>query len=368
MKHFNLHSNNIFHITAVFVLFACLNLDEAIGQQSAAPVTTVAVQSARLASEIKLTGTVQTRRHSVLSAEVAGLVSELLVDEGDIVSVGDPLLRLRTQPAELQLSFEHAGRERAEAGVKLGQLKEQRLGQLLETQAAAQGSYDLVEAELSQAIADRSKAQASIALAEDELQRHLIRAPYSGVISSKQTELGSWVTPGDPLMELDELAVLRITAPLPQRLYNRVSKGSEVILEFVALQGQKIAAEVTRKVSVANPTSRTLPLLIDLKNPNDSLTPGMSVDVTVQLSGGDGEVLLVPADALVRQANGALLLWKVVGKKEQLSVVPIAVKTGRSQGGQVEILEGSVNEGDRVIEQGNERMRPDLPIRIIVEH
>ena len=264
--------------------------------------------------------------------------------------------------------FERAGYQKAEAGVKLGQLKEKRFGQLIQTQAAAQDSYDLVDAELSRAIAERSGAQASIALAEDELQRHLIKAPFSGVVSRKQTELGSWVSPGDALLELNEVAILRITAPLPQHLFNRVRQGSEVTLEFTALPGEKISAEVSRKVNVANPTSRTLPLLIDLANPDNSLAPGMSVDVTVQLSEGNKEVLWVPADALVQQASGAILLWKVVDQNEQLNVVPVPVKTGRRRSGQVEITDGSVSAGDRVVEQGNERMRPGLPIRIIVEH
>jgi len=64
-------------------------------QEGAAPVTSVTIQSGKLASELKLTGTVEARRHSVLSAELAGLVSELLVDDGDQVAAGDPLVKLR---------------------------------------------------------------------------------------------------------------------------------------------------------------------------------------------------------------------------------------------------------------------------------
>ena len=336
--------------------------------EGAAPITVVEVRLATLQSQVKLSGSVEARRHSVLSAEVAGLVSELLVDEGDQVEFGDPLLRLRAQPSQLQLSFEQAGRRRADADVKLGRLKEQRQGELLQSQAAAQGSYDLAEAELNRAIADHAAAQASVARAEDDLQRHLVKAPFGGVISRKQTELGSWVRPGDPLLMLDELAQLRITAALPQRYFNLVKEGGEALLQFQALPGETLTATISRKVTAANPASRTFPLLIDLPNPEGRMAPGMSVDITLQLIGGAEPVLQVPADALVRQANGSVLLWKVSGEAGQLQVVPAPVVLGRSQGGWVEIVSGPLAAADQVVEQGNERMRPGLPVRILAQH
>ena len=350
------------------LLVALFSGSLAYAQEGAAPVTTVTVQLAPLTSQLKLTGSVEARRHSVLSAELAGLVSELLVDDGDHVSAGDPLLKLRDQPTRLEANFQRAGQARANAGVKLARLKENRQRELLKSQAAAQDSYDIAEAELRRATADRTAAQASVALADDELQRHLIKAPFAGVISRKQTEVGSWVRPGDPLLVLDEMAVLRITAPLPQRYFSQVEEGASVVLEFPALPGEKISTAVTRKVTAANPNSRTFPLLIDLRNPDNRLAPGMSVDIHVSLAGGDQPVLQVAVDALVRQADGTTLLWKIVGEGDQLQVAPAPVTTGRSANGLIEITGGPVVAGDRIVEQGNERMRPGLPVRILAEH
>ncbi|MEL0081820.1 MAG: efflux RND transporter periplasmic adaptor subunit [Gammaproteobacteria bacterium] len=337
-------------------------------QQSAAPITTVTVKQAPLKGHLKLTGSVEARRHSVLSAELSGLVSELYVDDGDPVSAGDLLLKLRDQPSQLQADFQRAGQRRADASVKLARLKEKRQGELLQSQAAAQDSYDIAEAELRRASADLAAARARVALIEDELQRHRVKAPFAGVISRKQTEVGSWVRPGDPLLNLDEMAVLRITAPLPQRYFSQVEEGSEVMLQFPALPGEQVAATVSRKVTAANPTSRTFPLLIDLPNPDNRLAPGMSVDIYLQLAGADQPVLQVAVDALVRRADGSTLLWKVVGEGEQGEVAPVAVSTGRAVGGLIEITDGPIAAGDRVVEQGNERMRPGLPVRILAEH
>jgi len=345
-----------------------LAFGSAVSAQGAAPVTAVMVKSATLASQVKLTGSVEARRHSVLSAELPGLVSKLLVDDGDQVAVGDPLLKLRDQPAQLTVAFQRAGQQRADAGVKLARLKEKRQGELLKSQAAAQGSYDIAEAELARALADRAAARASVALAEDELQRHLVKAPFAGVISRKQTEIGSWVRPGDPLLMLDETAVLRIIAPLPQAYFSHVQPGTPVAMEFAALPGQKITASVTRIVGSVNSASRTIPVLIDLPNPDNQLAPGMSADIYVTLAGSDQPVLQVAVDALVRLADGTTLLWKITGEGDQLQVSPAPVTTGRESGGLVEITGGPVAAGDRIVEQGNERMRPGLPVRILAQH
>ncbi|RLA05666.1 MAG: hypothetical protein DRQ54_07760 [Gammaproteobacteria bacterium] len=358
----------LLHFGGVLWLGALFFSSATSAEGGAAPVTSVTVQSATLASQLKLTGSAEARRHSVLSAELAGLVSELFVDDGDHVAAGDPLLKLRDQPTQLEADFQRAGQQRANASVKLARLKEKRQGELLKSQAAAQDSYDIAEAELRRATADRTAAEASVALADDELQRHVIKAPFAGVISRKQTEVGSWVRPGDPLLVLDEMAVLRITAPLPQRYYSRVSDGASVVLEFPALPGEKISAAVTSKVSAANPNSRTFPLLIDLPNPDNRLAPGMSVDIHVSLVGADKPVLQVAVDALVRQADGTTLLWKITGEGDQLQVAPAPVTTGRTAGGLIEITSGPVAAGDRIVEQGNERMRPGLPVRILAEH
>jgi RND family efflux transporter MFP subunit len=354
---------NLYYLTCLVATLTVLSNPFACAQELAV-VTAVEVKSGSITSTVKLVGSVKARRYSVLSAELAGLVSNILVDEGDVVGVGEPLLRLREQPARLQVEFEQAGVQRGEAEVKLATLRERRQGELFASKVIAQHNYDLAEAELSGSLASKTAASARLALANDQLQRHVINAPFGGVISRKLTEVGSWVRPGDALLELAEMATLRINAPLPERYFNQVVEGSEVVLEFAALKRQPIAATLTKKVTVANSTSRTFPLLIDIPNPGNLIAPGMSVDVIVNLSDNNDPVLLVPVDALVRQSDGSTILW-MISREEPRSVLPVAVQTGRNQGQMVEIVGGEINAGDSVVQRGNERMRPGLSVRVV---
>ena len=348
----------------LLLLFCC----RMVAAEGAAPITVVSVESAPLPAQLMLSASVESRRHTLISVEIAGMVSEMLVDEGERVDQGEPLLRLRDQPIRLTAEFQQARQQRAEADVHLAGLKEKRQAELLQSQAAAQDSYDVARAELQRAAADLTAARASVALTADELARHTVNAPFAGVVSRKQTELGSWVRPGDPLLLLEETAVLRVTVPVPQNYFAEVDEGAEVRLEFAALPGESVNAQVTRKVASANPASRTFPILIDLDNPQNRLAPGMSAQAHITLAGGDEPVLQVKVDAVVRRPDGTILLWKIVEDGELLRVVPASVRLGRSLGERVEIIAGPVAAGDRVVEQGNERMRPQLPVRILAQH
>ncbi|HAC34028.1 MAG TPA: hypothetical protein DCF45_05865 [Gammaproteobacteria bacterium] len=348
----------------LLLLFCC----RMVAAEGAAPITVVSVESAPLPAQLMLSASVESRRHTLISVEIAGMVSEMLVDEGERVDQGEPLLRLRDQPIRLTAEFQQARQQRAEADVHLAGLKEKRQAELLQSQAAAQDSYDVARAELQRAAADLTAARASVALTADELARHTVNAPFAGVVSRKQTELGSWVRPGDPLLLLEETAVLRVTVPVPQNYFDQVDEGAKVRLEFAALPGESVNAQVTRKVASANPASRTFPILIDLDNPQNRLAPGMSAQAHITLAGGDEPVLQVKVDAVVRRPDGTILLWKIVEDGELLRAVPAPVRLGRSLGERVEIIAGPVAAGDRVVEQGNERMRPQLPVRILARH
>ena len=103
---------------------------------------------------VELTGTVIPVRTSTLSAEVGGLVEEVLVEEGDFVSAGQPLLKLRDRRKELELAVQMAELERAKAVQVLARLKESRQADLLKSQAAAPDAHDIATAELRQAVAE----------------------------------------------------------------------------------------------------------------------------------------------------------------------------------------------------------------------
>lgn len=332
----------------------------------AAAVSVATLEHAPPLAQLVLPGTVLARRSALLSVEVAGVVSQLAVDDGDTVRAGDLLLRLRDRPQALALRAARADAQRARAAVDLAAVQERRQTQLLAQKMTPQDSFDQAQAQRRQAHADAAAANARVALLEDELARHALKAPFDGVISRKHTELGAWVRPGDGVLELVETAALRVEFALPQIHYATVRPGTPVELRFDAVPGEPIMAGVSRLIRVGHEAARSFRVRVELPNPQQIYAPGMSVDVTLPTTTADtAPIATVPVDALVRSADGSAVVWVVQGEGDALQAAPVPVRPGRALGDRVELLGSELPPGTRVVVQGNERLRPGQALRIV---
>ncbi len=335
------------------------------GADQAAPVSVATVEHSPPQAQLVLPGTVLARRSALLSVEVAGVVAELAVDEGDRVRAGDLLLRLRDRPQALVLQAARADAQRAQAAADLATLQERRQTQLAAQKMTPQDSYDQARAQRRQAQADFAAATARVALLEDELARHALKAPFDGVVSRKHTELGAWVRPGDGVLELVETAALRVEFALPQVHYAAVRPGTPVELRFDAVPGEPTVASVSRLIPVGHEAARSFRVRVELPNPQQLYAPGMSVDVTLPTTADTTPVATVPTDALVRSADGSAVVWMVQGDGDALQATPVPVQPGRALGERVELRGGDLPAGTRVVVHGNERLRPGQALRIV---
>ena len=338
----------------------------AAGARDAVAVSVATLEFAPPQARLLLPGTVLARRSALLSVEVAGVVAELSVDDGDAVRVGDVLLRLRDRPQALALEAARAEARRAQAAAELAAAQERRQASLLAQRMTPEDAHDQARAQRRQAQADTAAARARVALLEDELARHVLKAPFDGVIARKHTELGAWVRPGDGVLELVETGALRVEFALPQIHYAAVRPGTPVTLRFDAVPGEPLAAQVSRRIPVGHEAARSFRVRVELPNPQQVYAPGMSVDVTLPTTGADAApVATVPVDALVRSADGGAVVWTVQGEGDSLQAAPVPVRPGRALGDRVELQGSDLPPGTRVVLHGNERPRPGQALRIV---
>lgn len=347
-------------------LLGLLLAGPAPGADEAAAVSVATLEHTPPQAQLVLPGTVLARRSALLSVEVAGVVSELAVDDGDTVRAGDLLLRLRDRPQVLALQAARADVSRAQAAVELATVQERRQTQLVAQKMTPQDSFDQARAQRRQAQADAAAANARVALLEDELARHALKAPFDGVVSRKRTELGAWVRPGDGVLELVETAALRVEFALPQIQYAMVRPGTPALLRFDAVPGEPIVASVSRLIPVGHEAARSFRVRIELPNPEHVYAPGMSVDVMLATADDNiASVATVPVDALVRSADGGTVVWTVQGEGDSLRATPVPVQPGRAVGERVELRGSELPAGTRVVVHGNERLRPGQALRIV---
>lgn len=333
------------------------------------PVQVALVQRQAIPEMLELPGTVEARRGALLSAEVDGLVEEMLVDEGSRVAAGDLLLRLRQKPKALELAARQADLERAKARLLLADLREKRNAELQRAQMVPTETHDIAAADLRQAKAEVASAQAQAAFVADELHRHEIRAPFAGIVGEKRTESGSWVRPGDVVLTLYETAVVRIRFALPQIHYGGVEVGNPVQVRINASPEETLTAPVTQKVGVGSAAARTFPVLIDVENPAYRMAPGMSVSVSIDTARIlDQAALSVPADSVVLRPDGSELVWRVSGADGARTAQPVVVTTGRRYQGMVELsAAGDLSADEPIVVRGNEGLRPGQPVTVIAD-
>ena len=378
------------------------------GPRPAAVVLSPVVER-EIQSQITSIGTVEAELSTTVSAEIQGLTEEFALKEGDRVEKGKTVLvRLknsgrRIDLAEAQASYRRAaaqleklrkGLRREEIEEVRAQLKEkkalmqkyqrdmERAGELLRSKIINLSEYNRTESDYLAAKYQAQRLEQSLRLAEmgpreediaaqeaetqkqkanldrmkDELEKTVIRAPVSGFITKKHLEVGQWIQRGGRVAEIINIDTVLVQSGIQEKHISKVNVGDRALVTVDAYPGKTFKGRVRHIIPQADVASRTFPVKIQVANPDYMLKAGMFARVAL-FYGPKRPALMVPKDALSRLGVRAQVFVADNGRARL-----VRVKTGRVLGGYVEILEGKVAKGDRVIVTGNESLRDRGPV------
>lgn len=331
------------------------------------PVRVEPASDRPIVRQINVTGTVTSSRRAVLSTAVAGLVAELLVDEGYRVATGDVLVRLDTELAQLALERTIAGLEQRKTALDDARRRLAEAEQIAQQQSIARTQVESLRAEVASNDAALVAAQAAVREQRAILARHALKAPFAGVISERFAELGEWVSPGDGLLELVETDNLRFDFRVGQEHFTNLSPRTPVEITLDAVPDTAIPGQIDTIVPVKNPGARTflVRVLADSTAAEDPLrvTPGMSVRGKLSVDTGRLGVV-VSRDAILRFPDGRVTVWVV----DSADGGPVAreqiVETGSEFEGVIEITNG-LESGDLVVVRGNETLQAGQVVSIL---
>jgi RND family efflux transporter MFP subunit len=329
--------------------------------QDRPPVDLAEAQRTEIVEELSLTGTLTTPRSTRLSTEVEGRVASLEVDAGDRVEAGQTLLELDDEIARIELAQARAALR--EASVELEDAR-RRLGEAQDL-ATRRGIADTevrtreAEVRTDAAVVDRRRAE--LDLREALIERYTLEAPFAGVIARRLTDLGEWVGPDTPVLELVAVDRLRLDLQVPQTYFGRLGRETPVIVRLATRPDQPLRTKITRIVPVSDPRARTFLARVALDNREGRMTPGMSARATLRLGTGRQGVV-VPRDALIRYPDGRIAVWLAEGAGDRRTVSERQVQTGLAFGNQIEIRAG-LEAGTAVVVRGNESLREGQEVR-----
>lgn len=378
-------------------------------------------------------GAVAPSRQSVVGSAVDGRVIEMLVEEGDPVtfepnddpmsSVGQPIAQLRTGTVAIEIAAARAElslREQefaeaqagsrpeeieqasarlkaAEAIMEFSRTRFERVKALRiastssqeefeEAQSAflaaqqrqieARSGYELAVKGprlevIEQARARREAAQEAVNLLEDIRKKYTIRAPFNGYVTIKHTEIGAWLSRGDPVAEIVQLDPIEIRVAVPETYITNVHVGNDVQVRLEASGETVIVGQVTRIVPLADRRSRTFPVIVRLPNPKREgehlLKAGMLAQVTIGV-GKEQNALTVPKDALVLDARSTKIVVIEEDPATNQSVTRVVpVDLGVAIGSRIQVVDpaDSIQAGQFVATRGNERLRDKQFVAVV---
>ncbi len=353
----------IFIIVAI-LLAGILPATDGWGQEGKGPPPSL-VDTAPVASEAPtaprtFVGTTEPRYSAAVAGEVAGLVEELNVREGEAVERGQVLARLRSRQIELQIDEARALLGEIEARTAKAKADVQRAQRLRGEQILSEEEFQRRETELAALRQSALRQQAAIKVLQDRLARMTIRAPFSGQIVAEETEVGEWLGQGDTVAELIDISSVRVVVPVPEQALAQIRGAASAEVTFDALPGRSYRGNVSAIIPRADLASRTFPVEVTIDNSDGEILAGMLARAT--FTGESAEsALLIPKDALVLQPGEGDYVVKV---EEGLAViVPVQVIDTFATRYAVTPLDGELDAADRVVIRGNERLRPGQAVR-----
>ena len=317
--------------------------------------------------ELRLTGDLAAVQSVSVANEITGQVEHVFTEVGDKVNAGDGLIAVRSKTTQLALDEAKALLKSDESSAVLAEQQRERLKRLLETKAVPVETYEQAVTSHEKALADVDARKAAIRALEDALSRHEVVAPFNGVVGRRWVEVGAWLNAGDPVVDLVNDQHLRVKLAIPQQYYQQIASAyashHESPLLTAYLEGEDQTVEIDRIIPLAN-EQRNFGLWVNINNDLGQRLPGMSLTVIVRWHSAE-QGLSIPEDALIRKADGSILVWKVTSSEEGDTVMPVPVSALYTVDGVTVVSSPALAVGDQLVVRGNETLKPGQTVELV---
>lgn len=349
---------NIFITLLAFLFLSCSDSEN---QQSEKTIQTeknpnvkvVNPQQRSFTSSLQIIGNALPKKQVNIHAMEGGFLSELKKDIGDKVQKGDILAVLNNPELTRELEINKVEKQVAEANYLRFKKVIAKTPELTTLQ-----EFEKVEATYLMANA-KYKATTN----RDSLLS--IRAPFSGVITIRNVELGALIQSGinntnaAALFEIMDMETIRLTIALPETEVDNISKGMQAEISFTELPGEQFSAQVSRMANAINNRNKTMQVQLDIPNRNGKIKAGMYANVEIQLQ-STGDKISLPNEALIAVKSEFFILQVKDG-----IVKRTLIKKGLSNTKFFEVLSNEINENSKVIVEGKAMVKAGMKVKTV---
>ena len=320
-------------------------------RRTAAPtVSVVQPQPGAPAQELILPASVRAFTDAPIYARTNGYLKKWYADMGARVRKGQRLADIDSPEIEHQLQAARADLANAQANEHLAKATADRYLELIKTDSASRLDVDNAVDGLAAKRAAAESARSNVRRLEQMVSYEKIDAPFDGVITARNTDIGQLIDSGSgggPARELFRIAStdrMRVFVNVPQTHSRAAAPGVPVDVTFAERAGRRYRGKIARTASAIDPATRTLLVEVDLDNAAGEILPGAFAEVHLQLASA-APTLLLPVSALMFRSEGVRVATVGSGNRAAL----VAVTLGRDFGTKVEVTSG-LSPGTQVID------------------
>jgi membrane fusion protein (multidrug efflux system) len=350
----------------VGLLASCQSKQQAPAVTQPNGVQAFTLKEGRLSTTISIPGVLQPYQTVDLYAKENGFVKTMTVDVGSMVHKGQLLMTLDAPEMTAALKQSQEDLHAKEAIYRGSEANYNRLLKTSRTPGTiSPNDLDMAHAKMSADSSSLLAARSAYQLSSD-LKNYLeVRAPFDGVISSRNVYPGAYVTPSDknsnkPMLTLQEQSKLRLVVDVPEAATNYFSNKNTVHFTVKTLPGKQFEAAVNRMAGSLNNELRSEQMQMDIPNNSKELLPGMFAQVTLQLTNVQ-KTFVVPQNA-VAQNSQRIFVIRIANHTAQW----VDVKKGRETTDSLEVY-GALKTGDLLIRNATDELKNGTVIKAVGE-
>jgi RND family efflux transporter MFP subunit len=330
---------------------------------SPAEMTVSVVHPEKVSSTVllDLPGQLQAYTDAPIFAQTSGYLKAWHFDIGAKVRANDILAEIDTPEVDQELAQAKAQLQVAQSALQLSQVTYQRNQDLFKRNVITAEEYDTVTDTYRENQAMVAADQANIAQLDALEAFKLVRAPFDGIVTARDTDIGAYVAAGSgtQLFRVARTSPLRIYVNVPQELAQLVKIGAEGDLTVPEFPGRTFPAHVTNAAGAVDPLSRSFQTELQIPNTTGELLPGAYAKVSLRLNGDRG-LVTIPSNAWLFQREGATVGVVHPDGKVEIRKVTIHLNLGDK----LEISQG-LSDLDRVIVNPSDGLANGMNVSVI---
>jgi len=307
-----------------------------------------------------ISGELRPAAEATVRAEIGGTLLEVNADEGESVRRGELLGGIEVQALKHARDSAETAVRSAESAVALARVEVRRTAHLVSVGALAQRDLDQARINLTTAEAELASARSNLASAAEQLDRAILRAPISGIVSNRAANAGDVLTAGTEIFTVIDPSSMRLEASVPTEEVARLRRGLPVLFDVLGYS-EMLEGRIERINPAADPITRQVSIYVTLTNTAGRLLAGLFVNGRVITESAVG--LIIPFEAVHMDDRQPWVLRIRGGYAERVNVT-IGLVDERTE--RVQIISG-ISEGDLLLQGPARAITPGTQVNLETE-